>query len=317
MDVHEPVSKRQEEERRAEEPTLFQYDDLPINFRQQVIYIWRDAAGYYIVPPNSPYPNLRARRQAIPMNDFWDTVEKNLAEEYGVSHLGRGGPNKFQRCEDHLLNEGTEKALAIIELTFKLIQEKLSHLNIGQRQDRLIKLAPREAIDKLNHRFSQHGIGYRFEEGSIIRVDSDYIHREVVRPVISLLTEKRFRGPMEEFLTANMSYRKGEYKDAINWAEKAFESTLKVICGKRELEPNGQATASQLIEVMVEQGLVPRYFSSVLKSGLPQVRNKTSAAHGQGGQVVTIEAHVAAYAIHLAAANILLSISADKQACAG
>jgi hypothetical protein len=49
-----------------------------------------------------------------------------------------------------------------------------------------------------------------------------------------------------------------------------------------------------------------------LESGIPTVRNKTSG-HGQGASYSQIPAHLAAYALHLSAANILfLSASETK-----
>jgi hypothetical protein len=40
---------------------------------------------------------------------------------------------------------------------------------------------------------------------------------------------RQFSGPLEEFLKADISYRKGDYEDAINWSKKVFKSTLKGI----------------------------------------------------------------------------------------
>jgi hypothetical protein len=50
---------------------------------------------------------------------------------------------------------------------------------------------------------------------------------------------------------------------------------------------------------------------TAMESGLPTVRNKTSG-HGQGAVPVTIPPHVTAYALHLAAANIILLVEAHR-----
>ena len=57
------------------------------------------------------------------------------------------------------------------------------------------------------------------------------------------------------------------------------------------------------------------YFSAVrgcLDSGLPTVRNKTSG-HGQGQEIIELPEHFAAYALNLAATNIVFLVNAYKQ----
>jgi hypothetical protein len=51
---------------------------------------------------------------------------------------------------------------------------------------------------------------------------------------------------------------------------------------------------------------------ATLSSGLPKVRND-AAAHGQGAEIRNTPPYVAAYALHLAAAKIVLIAEAHKQ----
>ena len=60
-----------------------------------------------------------------------------------------------------------------------------------------------DAIDELNERLRRAGVGYQFEDGRIFRVDSEWIHSEVVRPALRYLHQKGFEGPREEFLKAH------------------------------------------------------------------------------------------------------------------
>ena len=73
-----------------------------------------------------------------------------------------------------LTTEETEKAIDVIELLFQSIDPNVYGYNV--------KISPDEAIDELNHRFREHGVGYQYESGQIIRVDSEFIHSEVVKP---------------------------------------------------------------------------------------------------------------------------------------
>ena len=49
----------------------------------------------------------------------------------------------------------------------------------------------------------------------------------------------------------------------------------------------------------------------VLKSGLPKVRNE-AGGHGQGSKLKRIPEYIAAYALHLAATNIVMLVEAFR-----
>lgn len=181
-----------------------------------------------------------------------------------------------------------------------------------------IKLTADSAIDELNERFLRAGIGYQFHNGKIIRLDSELIHSEVVRPALRYLHEPGFEGPRDEFLRAHAHYRSGKMKNAIIDANNAFESTLKVICDMRQWQYPTGARTSDLLKIVRNQGLLPTYLdnsfdqlAATLKSGLPQVRN-AEGAHGQGTDPRETPVYVAAYALHLVAANILFLVNAHN-----
>ncbi len=64
----------------------------------------------------------------------------------------------------------------------------------------------------------------------MVRIDSKYLHQEVVVSTLGLLRGKGFESANEEFLTAHKHYRNGEYRDCITNANASFESVMKVIC---------------------------------------------------------------------------------------
>ena len=155
-------------------------------------------------------------------------------------------------------------------------------------------------------------------EGKIIRVDSELIHSEVVKPALRYLNEPGFEGPLDEFMRAQGHYRSGEIEDAITDANNAFESTLKVICDKREWKYPSGARASDLLNIVRNEGLFPSYldnsfnqFYATLKSGLPKLRGE-EGAHGQGPEPRRTPEYMGSYALHLAAANILFLVEAYK-----
>jgi hypothetical protein len=177
------------------------------------------------------------------------------------------------------------------------------------------------AIEELNYRFRRHGIGYEFIAGQIVRVDSKFIHAEVVYPAIQLLhgAGASFSGPLQEFLDAHRKYREGEHKDAILGAAKAFESVLKAICTARHwtFDPHKDA-ASKLVRIVLDNKLIPEYLQNqfthllgVLDTGISTIRNK-SASHGQGATVQDVPEHLVSYALHLTASNIVFLIESHK-----
>jgi hypothetical protein len=139
----------------------------------------------------------------------------------------------------------------------------------------------------------------------------------MVAPAIAPLHQAGFTGPNDEFLGAHEHYRHGRHEEALVEALKAFESTMIAICDTRKWQYPKGPTAKQLIGVILDNGLVPSYqnnqFNSLatLLEGLPTVRNK-QAGHGQGSNPRSVPNYLAAYGLHLAAANIVLLVEAHK-----
>jgi hypothetical protein len=135
-------------------------------------------------------------------------------------------------------------------------------------------------------------MGYRFEYGYIVRIDSELLHAQVVAPPFKLFHDQRFSGPHSEYLLAHDHYRAGRTSDAITNANSAFESTMKIICHLKGWEYKGDR-ATDLVKVLRANGLFPHYLDvsldqliAAMKSGLPVVRNKA----GVMGRQCTVNA---------------------------
>ena len=203
-----------------------------------------------------------------------------------------------------------EQALDVVELYFGLVS--------GYNPSIRPKIPPNDAITELNERFKEHGVGYQFVSGKIIRVDSEFLHVEAVKPALAVLRDDRFKGANEEFLSAHEHYRHGRYKESLVDALKSFESTLKTICSLREWSTQPTYTAKNLIDICLENALLPKYLesqlssiSSLLKSGVPTLRNK-NAGHGQGVDSVAVPDYFARYALNLTATSILFIVEAHQ-----
>ncbi|MEE5056435.1 hypothetical protein V2J84_22410 [Pseudomonas alliivorans] len=204
------------------------------------------------------------------------------------------------------------------------IVELLLHISKNHIDDKTNVTPPRAKdalalhIVELNHRFKEHGIGYEYSSGQIIRIDSQLIHSEVVKPAISLLGEPGFEGAQDEFLVAHEHFRHRLYKEALNDALKAFESTIKAIAGIRGWTVNKGDTANKLVALCMSNGLFPAYYQShlsaltnLLVGGVPGIRN-AEGGHGQGAVVKEIEPHTVAYTLHMTASAIVLFVQSHQ-----
>ena len=292
-------------------PDVFIYDRLPNELLVQVIYIWRDAIGpYYPSPPRGP---------GTPHNNHgWQFIHDAVAREHGLFALGRS-PRIDERCQAYLLESSSlEAALDLIEMSFQYIDREVRQFYPFQYEGCGISVTADAAIRELNERFRRAGVGYRFEGGMLIRVDSELLHSEVVRPALHFLEQRGFEGPRAEFLKAHAHYRAGETKAAVTEANNAFESTLKAICDQRGWPYPEKPGASHLLKTVRDGGLLPDYLdqsfdqlAATLKSGLPKVRGE-EGGHGQGSNARVTPQYVASYALHLAAAQILFLVEAHQ-----
>ena len=151
-----------------------------------------------------------------------------------------------------------------------------------------------------------------------MRVDSQLLQAEAVKPALFLLCDKQYAGANEEFLLAFEHYRHARYEEALNECLKSFESTMKVICHKRGWVFTQTDTAKSLIDLCFKHDLVPSYLQSeftalqsVLASGVPVVRNK-QAAHRRGVEARKVPSHLVRYILHQTASNILFLMEAEQ-----
>lgn len=292
---------------------IFIYDDLPMKFRIQVIHIWSDAIGKWYYDTD-----YMGKVYTSPSNNIWLQIHKQLCREYGIFSLSEKGDDPFAKCQFFIQSASTEEVLDIIEMSFLWIDKVIRNLDKSILQQAKITQTADDAIDELNQRFREHAVGYQYIERQIVRVDSEYIYNEAVQPAINMLTEEEFEGASQEIMSAHEHFRKGRNKEAITDALKAFESVMKTICKRKGWEVRENATATPLIKALFENGLIPDSLQSqftslrnTLESGLPTIRNKNSG-HGQGENVVHLPPHLVAYALHLAATNILFLIESYK-----
>ena len=302
MAIIDLFSKRQKR-LRGETPDIFTYDKFPQPLRVQIVHIIRDAIG------EDGYGSDKAEKT-------YEFIHETICREYGVFRLGKG---YNERHQEQLLNyllqtENTEEVIDITELTFKYIDRIIRERFNEFRHYTHPKVEPDEAIAELNDRLKEHGVGYSFTGGEILRIDSTYIHKEITKPTISLLNSRKFKGANEEYLKAHEHYRHGRNKECLTECLKAFESTLKVICKEKGWTFNQTDTAKKLIQICFQNDLVPSFtqnqftsLQSLLESGIPTIRNKLGG-HGQGQTPQKVDDEMTRYGLNLTGSNIIFLI---------
>lgn len=303
MGIFDLFSKRQRRAR-GEMPDVYVYDELPQPLRVQIVHIIQDSFGL------DHYGSHYAE-------EAYRFVKQTLCREYGLFELVKYPKSDADSVFNFFLaEESTERALDVVELCFKVINVYIPD-NQGYRYNTDRKLEAEEAVSELNGRFREHGIGFQFESNELIRLDSNFLHAEAVKPTLAVLRGEEFKGANEEFLLAHEHYRHGRHKECLVDALKAFESTMKAICKVRAWANQPNDTAKALINICLNNGLIPSYLESqmgslrsLLESGVPTVRNKLGG-HGQGAELTVVPEYLARYSLNLTATSILFLVEAN------
>jgi len=315
MPISDLYSKRQKR-LRGETIDVYQYTDLPKPLRNQIIQIVIATLGE-TVDHNLKYIPILAKP--------YETIAKTLCREYGVMSLTITDKRRdpYSDIIDFIaVHKNVEQVIDAVELLCRFIEGRdiLADISSEKEREAYSKLEkPTEAIEEINARFLEHGVGFQYQNQEVIRIDSLIIHKEVVKPALALLSEPYYVGPNDEYMSAHEHFRKEEYKECFVDCLKAFESTMKCICDKRQWVYNKNIdTAKDLIAICFQNSLIPSYlqtyFTSLrtnLESGIPTLRNK-NAGHGQGLTPTSIPQYLASYLIHLTATTILMLVEAEK-----
>ena len=307
MPIFDIFSKRQKK-LRGETPDVYSYDTLPTPLRVQIVHIMHDVLGN-----QEQYMSFDNSREA------YNFITDALCREYGEFRLPAnyyGHKNKMMDLVNFFLQEeDVEKALDVIELSFLVVdtytrdRNYLSKNNSSDDADR--------AIGELNDRFREHGVGYYYANGKIVRVDSEFVHSEVVQPALRILNREEYAGAQQEFLQAHKHYRAGRTKEALNECLKSLESVMKSICDRRGWSYDQGAGANKLIGICFDNGVVPSFWQtqftalrSLLEGGVPTARNRLGG-HGQGAAPKPVPRHIAGYVLHMTAAAVVFLAEAE------
>ncbi|WP_409409505.1 hypothetical protein AAE485_03345 [Acidithiobacillus ferriphilus] len=286
---------------------VYVYDVFPDSLRVKLIYAIQDVI-----------------KNSLNDSGIFERSVQLLCREYGLFALVENPPYKHGYRDFAgevnrfiMMESDVYRVIDAVELVFSLVLAGLDNWNVQNNDPRRMKYI--EIVAELNERFKEHSIGYQFDGSYIIRIDSQLVHVEVIKPTLALIQKRGYEVVESEFIAAFEHYRHGRNSSAMNECLKAFESTMKVICDKNKWDYAKTATASPLIDVCLRNGLVPDYWStqfkslkSILESSVPTGRNKESA-HGQGSERTEIPNYLVSYMINMTASAIVFLVSASNK----
>lgn len=279
---------------------VFQYNVLSPKFRRQILFIVSDLAG----SPATFFSSF-----------IYRSVVESLRRETGVKRLVSNPYLEYQDEFEEYVEKGSHAdALDAIELCLRLIHS----VSVDEEAYEPLRVKCKEAINDFNSRCKQNSLGFSYLDGSLVRVDSQFLHTEAVIPALVVLRDPEFRSADEEFRSANDHWREGRFPETLVDCLKSFESTIKIIAAARGWTLSAQPTASQLVESVFANSLIPEFYKtkfaglrSVLENGIPTPRNR-AGGHGGGTSPTPVPPELVRFVLHLTAATILFLIDAHK-----
>jgi hypothetical protein len=317
MPVFETYASRAAAAARVGTRDVYKYDALPAFLRKQISQIFTDCIGPGWNRPRVRYFDDEPRNA----NATWSQIAKVMDREVKSFALPETHDSyHYGHCMTYLRDsDDVTGVLSLVEIC-ALVMANLPKNDPGaqKRYAQGATARSEEGIVELNQRFLQAGVGYQFENGQIIRVDSQYVHAEVIKEALRLLNEPGFDAANEEFMKAHRHLRDGNRRDANTAALRSMESVLKVICGASAWTYEKTDTVERLLAVVRREGLFPDYLEGyfnnlmgVMKAGVPKIRDR-EGGHGAAPGDAPVPDHIGAFALHLTAANIVMLVKAHR-----
>lgn len=284
---------------------VFEYGAFPPKLRVQIEHILVRAIGPW------EYNDFAPR----PQNAIWTGVVEAMRTEEGVHRLPGAGTRDNPQVELLAFMSTTDDIDAYLEALEWLMRYVDTYIReFDTSFDKISKKSPDRALEEINARILESSVGYEYRNGEVIRVDTLLIHSEVVIPAIELTNDRDFSSANAEYMKAHEAFRHADYEVCLTECAKAFESVLKVIAHSEGWDVQPSDPASKLIQAGVSAGFLKPYteagfnaLQSLLKSGVPTLRNKASA-HGAGAEKRVVPAELAAFQLHQTAAVIVFLI---------
>jgi hypothetical protein len=184
--------------------TALVYDSLPTAFRVQVVLICKGVLGEYA----SSFRGRAYHRYQVdsPAVKFWEAAARKPRLEFGRLSLAKDPKNAFEECSIFLRHAEPSEVLDAIDVIFYGVHGLIDEHYTTEARSYGAHLSREKAIEQLNDRFAEHSLAYRFVEGRLIDLRSEYLHSDTIEPAFRLLHAPGFEGALEEFTNAQKRF---------------------------------------------------------------------------------------------------------------
>lgn len=277
-------------------PDIFTYDPMPVKLKITLTNILKEVL---------PECSQRLHK------DAFQIIHNLICEEHSYHYL----ENNWDDVENRVLAFFNTDKEILIDLDILNIALDIINATAYQDYDTQKYLL---YIQNINQRMLEHGFGYQYENKNIIRIDTKHTHSEIVKPALALLTDSRFKNANNEYRKAYDAFKNTDYETAISESNKAFESTMKIICDINNYEYNQNDTANKLINILAKNSFIEEFNTDMLNGlkmtlkNIPTIRNKMGG-HGSGIEDKVVSISYVNFALHSTATNILFLLERNKE----
>lgn len=178
---------------------------------------------------------------------------------------------------------------------------------------------PSETIDfthEINKLFSDNDLPWLLCEGRLIKIDSQQFECDLknkTQKELELFTGSypEFKNAYEELLQAFEYFSKSDYSTAVSYAEKSYESIMKVISKVENGSANNLTENMKTLIALPDSMTFAGFKSNVLMS-LPFIRNNSCADHGKGTKDAIVTKELANLSLDLACSLINFLVQSHK-----
>jgi hypothetical protein len=305
MRVLDLYSKRKKQSLQ-DQTEVFQYENIPVNLRIQIIHIIGDSIG------------LGRQSEAIKL---YEAIHRHLCREYGVFSLVALPHAKSIPILEALLSfsslEPSLRSRDYLDITLDIIEVSFKAIDQVVRRNPFLygaKVHPDQAIAELNQRFLEHNVGYKFSDGKIIRIDSEYIYAEVVKPTLALLDNNKFSQTNAEFRIAHEYFNQAQYQECLLQCLKSFELALKTVCDQKGWQYGAEDTVGTLVDNCQNKKLVPQFLQTQFYDICRALRHSIPDPNDPEPKNAAELQSMAAYVLNLTATNISFLVKSQQQA---
>lgn len=273
-------------------PDIFIYEPMPEKLKITLTHIFQRLIKACV----------ERRGNGVSAEGYYGEIHRIICEEHSYDYLF----DKWHEDDYRVLNffrQNNNDVLANLDI----INIMLDFASYASRQPHGESIA--DYVLEINQRMLEHGFGYQYNDGLLVRIDSTHTHSEIVKPTLTLLRDKRFKNADDEFRKAFEAYKVGKYEEAIREASNSVESTMKIICNIKKYGLPSKHNSTALIEHLRKNNFIQNFqaetFNALAKciETTPIVRNN-QAAHGKGHEERNIDLSLVSYVLNMSASTI-------------